>query len=87
MTLAQTLEAIDKLHRAAREIERALRQHAAAERDPVAHARLHRLHRVVHDFALAMMALPTRPICARQSVACEAERITNDFQKEENHET
>jgi hypothetical protein len=76
MKLSETLAAISKLHREAAEIERALHCHTAVERDPVAHARLHRLHRVVHDFALAMTALPTRPICAWQSVACESERIT-----------
>jgi hypothetical protein len=55
-TLAQTLAAISRLHREAREIERSLHQHAAAERDPAMHGKLHRLHATVRDFCLAMPA-------------------------------
>jgi hypothetical protein len=57
MQLSETLAAVAKLNSDAREIERALHKHATAERDPVMHGKLHRLHGVVRDFHLAMPAV------------------------------
>jgi hypothetical protein len=52
MKLSELLAAISKLGRDAGEIEHDLHRHMTAERDPAAHARLHRLHRVIADMAL-----------------------------------
>ena len=58
MTYPELRAAIAKLHRDAREIERALHRHAAAAAsDPVMHGKLFRLHGVVRDFCLAMPAV------------------------------
>ena len=52
-TINETLAAIAKLNRHAREIELALRHHIPAEHDPARRGMLQRAHRVLHDFVLA----------------------------------
>jgi hypothetical protein len=52
MNLSETLAAIAKLRIDAERIERALCKHVAAERNPVAHAKLHRLHSLVNALAV-----------------------------------
>jgi hypothetical protein len=53
MKLSETLAAISKLRDDAERIGRDLHRHMVAERDPVAHAKLHRLHATVRDFVMA----------------------------------
>jgi hypothetical protein len=57
MEYQELRSALTRLHSEAEWIERALNRHAAAERDPASHGRLHRLHGVIRDFRLAMPAV------------------------------
>jgi hypothetical protein len=57
MKLSETLAAISKLRVDAERIGRDLHRHMAAERDPVAHAKLRRLHMLTSEMASAL-AMP-----------------------------